>query len=411
MNDTAEPPGPTRLPAFMAALENRNYARLWTGAFLSSLGTWTQDVALAWLIHTRFENPMYLGLRAFAAEAPLIAFMLVGGAAADRFDRRKILLTSQVLQMTFAAALAGLFFTDRLGLGLILLLAFLTGLAQSQSAPTYQAVLTSLVPPKQIPNAVALNSLQFNLSRTIGPVIAGLLLVRAGAGACFALNMVSFFAVILALWSIRIPRMERTGEGLRQSLVEGFRHLLATPLLLLLTAMSAAATFLTFPMVTYLPVFADDVLKTGASGYSLLLSSFGVGAIGGALATAQRGHVPGRGRLLLRAWMVYGVCTLGALLCGRQWMAMVLIALSGASLVTASSTLISLVQENVPDRLRGRILSIWGVAFRGGMPLGSLAAGVLVQWYGVVAALASFTIVLLALGIVLYWRAERLRTL
>jgi len=181
------------------------YRRLWIGAFLSSLGSWTQDVALSWLIHTRFADPSLLGLRAFAAEVPLLTFMLVGGAMADRFDRRRILLTSQVLQLLCAATLGILFAFDRLGIGAILLVAFLTGLAQSQSAPTYQAVITSLVPRPAIPSAVALNSLQFNLSRAIGPVIAGLLLARAGTGACFAANAVSFLAVIVALLGLTLP--------------------------------------------------------------------------------------------------------------------------------------------------------------------------------------------------------------
>src|SRR5262249_11501322 len=134
------------LPGFLSAFGYRNFRRLWTGAFLSSVGTWTQDVALAWFIHTELKNPIYLGLQNFAGNAPLLAFMLVGGAAADRVDRRRILLASNVLQMSFATALGVLFVFDRLTLGAILSLAFLTGLAQSQSAPTYQAVLTSLVP-------------------------------------------------------------------------------------------------------------------------------------------------------------------------------------------------------------------------------------------------------------------------
>jgi MFS family permease len=166
---------PSRVPGFLSAFAFRSFRLLWIGAFLSSIGTWTQDVALSWLIHTRIGDPFYLGLRTFAAELPLIAFMLVGGAVADRVDRRRILLSSQLFQMSMAMALGILFFLDRLGIAAILIIAFLTGLAQSQSAPTYQATLTSLVPPDKIPNAVALNSLQFNLSRAIGPVIAGLL--------------------------------------------------------------------------------------------------------------------------------------------------------------------------------------------------------------------------------------------
>ena len=208
----------------MAAFEVPAFRALWGGAFLSSLGTWIQDVGLAWLVHTQYENPLYLGLRSVAAEAPLIAFMLVGGAAADRWDRRKILLVSQVLQMTFAAALGVLFVTGRLSFPLILLFAFLTGLAQSQSAPTYQATLTTLVPSRQIPNAVALNSLQFNLSRTIGPVIGGLLLTAAGVGACFAANAISFAAIIAALWRLDIPSPNDARAGWRASVLAGFRH-------------------------------------------------------------------------------------------------------------------------------------------------------------------------------------------
>src|SRR5216683_5397820 len=193
------------LPAFLAAFAYRNFRLLWTGAFLSSVGTWTQDVALAWLIHTRLHDPFYLGLRAFASDAPLLAFMLLGGAVADRVDRRRILLTSQVLQMLYAVLLGLLYWWGRLGIVAILLIAALTGLTQSQSAPTYQAVITSLVPPRQIPNAVALNSLQFNLSRAIGPAIAGLILANWGTGPCFAVNAVSFLAVIVALWRIELP--------------------------------------------------------------------------------------------------------------------------------------------------------------------------------------------------------------
>ena len=295
-----------RLPGFLSAFGFRNYRLLWTGAFLSSIGTWTQDVALSWLIHTRLGDPFYLGLRAFAADAPLIAFMLLGGAVADRFDRRRILLVSNGLQMTFTAALLALYLLGQLGIAAILAVAFLTGLAQSQSAPTYQAVITSLVPPREIPKAVALNSLQFNLSRFIGPAIAGLLLARGGTSTCLAVNVVSFVAVIVALARIDFPPATPSAvkETLARSLKGGFTQMRTSPLLALLTALGAAGSFLGFPLITYLPVIAGDLLGTGAAGYSLLLSSFGAGAIVGALFTAHRGHVPGRGRALLAAFMV-----------------------------------------------------------------------------------------------------------
>jgi predicted MFS family arabinose efflux permease len=407
-------PGGRRLPlpGFLSGFAYRNFRLLWTGAFLSSIGTWTQDVALAWLIHVRFVDPFYLGLRAFASDAPLITFMLVGGAVADRVDRRRILLTSQILQMLFAATLGVLYALGRLGIVPILLIAFLTGLAQSQSAPTYQAVLTSLVPPQQIPNAVALNSLQFNLSRAVGPVIAGVILARWGTGPCFAVNAVSFLAVIIALWRIELPppapaKRETLGESLRT----GLRHVRESPVLSVLTALGLTGSLFAFPLLTYLPVIAGDVLKTGAPGYSLLLSSFGAGAIGGAIATAQRGHVPGRGRLMLATLALYGVAALAAVLCGRQPLAMALLFVAAWSLVTAFSTLNSLVQENAPDALRGRVLSIYGLAFRGGMPLGSLIAGVLVRLLGAPAVLGSFSGVLALVSVAVYVRNGRLRAM
>jgi predicted MFS family arabinose efflux permease len=356
-------------------------------------------------------DPFYLGLRAFAAEAPLLAFMLVGGAVADRVDRRRILLTSQSLQMTFAAALLALHATGRLGIEAILAIAFLTGLAQSQSAPTYQAVITSLVPVRQIANAVALNSLQFNLSRAIGPVLAGLLLARAGTGACLAVNAVSYLAVIAALWRIDLPAAPRPTETLARSLGAGLRHVRENRLLALLTALGAAGSFLGFPLLTYLPVVAGGVLETGAAGYSLLLSSFGLGAIGGALTTAHRGRFSGRGRTLALAFGTFGAATLGAVLSGAQPLTMALLLVSGWSLVTAFSTLNSLVQENAQDALRGRILSIYGLAFRGGMPLGSLLAGALVRGLGVPAVIGGFAVGLGVLAGAAYLRSPRLRAL
>jgi predicted MFS family arabinose efflux permease len=396
----------------LAAFAFRSFRLLWIGAFLSSIGTWTQDVALSWLIHTRIGDPFYLGLRTFAAELPLITFMLVGGAVADRVDRRWILLSSQLFQMSMAMALGILYYYDRLGIAAILVIAFLTGLAQSQSAPTYQATLTSLVPPDTIPNAVALNSLQFNLSRAIGPVIAGLLLAKVGTGACFAANALSFVAVIVAIWRIELPPIaSATKESLGQSLKAGIRHVRESPILSILTLLGAVGSVLAFPLITFLPVIAGDVLKTGAAGYSLLLTSLGVGAIAGAVTTAQRGSTAGRGRLMLVAFMAYGIATLGAVLVGRQWPAMALLVAAGFCLTTAFSTLNSLVQEHAPNALRGRVLSIFGLAFRGGMPLGSLAAGALVKVFGAPAVMGTFAGVLFLVAAISRLRNERLRTL
>jgi MFS family permease len=397
---------------FLAPFRYRAFRLLWTGAFLSSIGTWTQDVALSWLIHTRFLDPRYLGFRSFAADAPLLAFMLVGGAAADRVDRRRILLTSQLVQMAAAAALGVLYASGRLGVVPILLLAFLAGLAQSQSAPTYQAVITTLVPAQQIPNAVALNSFQFNLSRVIGPAFAGALLYYTSAGWCFSANAVSFLAVIVALWRIEIPSPRSGGsESLRESLMVGFRHVRGSPVLRALMALAGLASFLAFPLITYLPVIATDVLRAEAAGYSLLLLSFGVGAIVGAVVTAHRGQVAGRGRVMLAALTAYGAAVLLAVYSPWRALTLLLLAVAGFFLVCGFSIVNSLVQENAPETLRGRIVSIYGLAFRGGMPLGSVSAGFLVKLLGAPATLGGFSVLLALITATVYVRGGRLRSL
>jgi predicted MFS family arabinose efflux permease len=297
--------------------------------------------------------------------------------------------------MSMAAALALLYAFDLLGIGPILVIAFLTGLAQSQSAPTYQAVLPSLVSRERIPSAVALNALQFNLSRAIGPAVAGLVIAHAGTGVCFVVNALSFLAVLFALWRIDLPPLPaRLEESLSASLKAGIRHVSSSPTLSALTLLGAVGSFLAFPLITYLPVIAGDVLRTDARGYSLLLSSLGVGAILGALTTAQRGHVPGRGRLLLTSFVAYGASTLIAVLSRWQSLSMVFLFVAGFCLTTAFSTLNTLVQENAPEGMRGRVLSIFGLAFRGGNPFGSLVAGGLVKELGAPLVIGVFAVTL-----------------
>ncbi len=403
---------PTRLPGFLAGFSYRGFRLLWTGAFLSSVGTWTQDVALSWIIHTRFHDPFYLGLRTFAQQAPLLALMLVGGAIADRVDRRRILLSSQLFQMLMAVTLGVLYATDRLGMTAIVVIALATGLMQSQSAPTYQAVITSLVPRERIANAVALNSLQFNLSRAIGPVIAGLLLAGIGAGACFTANALSFTAVIAALYWLELPPPLVTArESLGRSLEAGLAHVAGAPSLREAVLLGFGASFLAFPLITYLPVIAGNVLGTGASGYSMLLTSLGLGAIVGAIATAHRGHVPGRGRTMLVSFVLFGAITTGAVLSRWQWLSMALLVGSGFFMTAAFSILNSLVQEMAPDALRGRVLSIFGLAFRGGGPTGSLVAGALVRRAGAPPIMAAFSALLLVISLTLLARSGRLREL
>jgi predicted MFS family arabinose efflux permease len=239
-------------------------------------------------------------------------------------------------------------------------------------------------------------------------MVAGLLLAHAGTGYCFAANALSFTGVILALWTIEFPPpFAPGGQSLRESLVAGVRHVFAAPALGGATRLAAAASFLAFPLITYLPVIAGDVLRTGAAGYSLLLTAVGIGAIAGAVSTAHRGRVPGRGRLMLVAFAAFGAFTVGAALSTWQLLSMALLVGSGFTLTTAFSTLNSLVQELAPDELRGRVMSVFGLAFRGGGPLGSLVAGIFVRRVGAPPVMAVYAAALLLVaGLLLARRSE-----
>ena len=250
-------------------------------------------MALSWVIHTELRNPAYLGWRQFASELPLVTFMLLGGVLADRFNKKTILMASQIVQLALALVLAALYFAGHLSIWAVVIVGFFTGLAQSQSAPTYQAFLTSIVPRDVIPRAVAMNSLQFNLSRSIGPPIAAALLVALGAAWCFVVNAFSFVAVIVALLLIRIPAMAasvRAPQGVASSLKEGLAYVRKAPDIAMIVGLAGALSFFVFPLTTFLPVVADEVLGSGAGGYSILLSAIGLGAIVGAIGTAPRGR-------------------------------------------------------------------------------------------------------------------------
>ena len=366
------------------------------------------------MIHTEFKNPAYLGWRQFASELPLVTFMLIGGVLADRFNKKSILMASQLVQMTLALVLAGLYFTGHLTIWAVVIVGFITGLAQSQSAPTYQAFLTSVVPRDVIPRAVAMNSLQFNLSRSIGPPIAAALLVVLGAAWCFVINAFSFGAIMIALLMIRMPAMvagTRPAQGVASSLREGLAYVRKSPDIAMIVGLAGALSFFVFPLTTFLPVVADEVLGTGAGGYSMLLSAIGLGAIVGAIGTAHRGRFEGRGRFVLLCFVVGPLLAAGAVLCGNQWLASVLLFGYGIVQVSGSSTLNGLVQELAPEEMRGRIVSLFGLTFRGGAPLGALLLGYSVTWFGPAVALSVSLIGMSVLCGLLLYASPRFRAL
>jgi MFS family permease len=361
-----------------AALTYRDFRVLWLGAATSSIGTWMQKVAQNWLVLTLAgsSSAFYLGLDSFLGELPILLFTLIGGVVADRYDRRRLLLTSQYVQMSTAFTLAALVYFDVIRIWHVLLLSAVTGTAQAFGGPAHQSLMPLLIDKKDLPNAVALNSIQFNLARVIGPLLAGAALAAFGMVACFGLNGLSFLAVIAALLALRVRHIPvASGQRMRDELKGGLRYVRHQQALINLTVIGFATTFLGLPLLTFLPLFAENVFKGGVAQYTHLMAFAGAGAVIGALIAAWLGEFPHMGRALLVIQFAFGAMIVAVAASRLLWISEIVLFLAGSLMVMTTAMTMSLVQLNAPNEMRGRVMSIYMVAFRGGMPLGSLVSG------------------------------------
>ena len=361
------------------AFTYRAFRNVWTAAFTSAVGTWMQRFAQQWLIFDLTKSvptaaAFYLGVDAFAGNVPLLLFTLLGGVVADRYDRRYLLMGSQILQMFCAVTLTALVWTDTVTIPYILSLSFIAGTAQAFGGPSFQSLIPSLVPRKTLPNAIALNSIQFNLAQSIGPLIGGLVLATLGLVGCFGLNGLSFLVVVAALAYVSIPAPTRTDrKPVIEELKGGLRYVGQGGALLSLTVLAIATTSLGLPIRAFLPVFASD-----PDTLSQMMAAIGTGAVVGALIVAWLGTFNKMGFTLLSVLIVFGGLIATFALVPVGVISYILLFFVGAALLIVFSLTASLVQLTVPDELRGRVMSIYLMAFRGGMPLGSLVSGYVV---------------------------------
>jgi MFS family permease len=369
----------------MAALAYRDFRLLWFGALTSSIGTWMQKVAQAWLIVTLTgtASAFFLGLDSFLGELPILLFILIGGVIADRYNRRRLMLMSQFVQMTAAFMLAALVGTGVVRVWHILVLSALTGFAQAFGGPAYQSLIPLLVEKQHLPNAVALNSIQFNLARVIGPLIAGAALAAFGMVACFGLNGLSFLVVIAAILALRVEHAPKpTTSRIRDQLQSGVRYVRNQPQLVMLTFIGFVTAFLGFPVLTFLPVIVKDVFNQDVGLYTRLMTFAGAGAVLGALVVAWIGKHRHMGLMLLMLQGMFGLFVIALSFSRVIVLTEVLLFVAWFLLVMCMSLTTSLVQLLAPAELRGRVVSIYMVAFRGGSPIGGLVAGWLVTLLG-----------------------------
>lgn len=381
------------------AFQYRDFRLLWFGACTSSIGTWMQEIAQNWLVLEITNSPFLLGLDAFLGDIPIFLFSLVGGVIADRMDRRILLLASQLVQMVSALTLAALIATHHIQIWHILLSSFVVGTAQSFGGPAYSALVPSLVEKEDLPNAIALNSIQFNLARVIGPVLGGFALKYAGSAWCFGLNSLSFLAVIVSLLNLHINfTPPRTADSILTGMKQGMGFIRKQGAMETLIAIAFCMTALAIPMITFLPVFAKNVFHQNEMTYTLFLAFSGVGSVTGALAVASLGNVANKGRIALSMIIALGAGITAFSLSTSVVLSCILLFCSGAVLMCAFAMISSLVQLITPNDMRGRVMSVYNVAFRGGMPFGSVTTGWLVPIFTAPAVLSVNGLVLLLLG-------------
>jgi len=348
-----------------------------------------QIVAQGWLIYRLSHSARLLALDQFLGGIPIFLFSLVGGVFADRVERRKILLGSQYVQLASAATLTILVVTGVVHVWQILCLSFVSGFAQAFGGPAYQALIPNLVEREDMPNAIALNSIQFNLAVTVGPALAGQVLAKYGEAWCFGLNTVSFIAPIIAL-SIITTRFlpQKTTDSMLRSLKEGIAFVRRQDAMESLIVLAFLMTFLSMPLRTYFPVFVKDIFHRGPTTFGYLLTVMGVGSILGSLTIAGLGNIRHKGRLALTMLVCLGTSITVFAVSRILPLSFVMLALVGFSMMGVFATVSSLVQLIVTEEMRGRVMSVYNCAFRGGMPMGNLASQWLIPMFSVPFVLA-----------------------
>ena len=408
----------TRRSGMFRALSHRDFRLFWTGAFLSNVGTWMQAVAQGWLVLQLTNSPFWLGLDAFMATAPAFVFTLLGGVFADLIDRRRLLIYTQVIAGLAALALATLVATNLVDRWMVLGFSFVTGCCMALASPSYLAMTYDLVGREDLANAIAMNSTQFQLSRVIGPALAGVAFRVFGLAGCFYANGLSFIAVVAALWKVRPPKRANTPahsvkdrRALWHDLVEGFRYVRNRPRVLSLLLLCSINSLFGAPYFTLVPIYARDIFHLAETGLALMMGTAGAGAFCSALLVAYLGDFRRKGWFVLGGSIAFGLCIMGFALSSRLPLSLLFLFGLGFALVVALAISNTLLQKLVTDQMRGRVMSMFLLSFVGTMPIGNIVAGTASNHFGPQRTLAvgGFIITIVATGVSIF--NKRLREL
>jgi MFS family permease len=409
VNTTQPATEPRRLAAMFRSFRHRDFAVFWSGNLLSNIGTWMQNLALGWLILEMTNSPFLLGLNGFLSMAPTLVFALLGGAIADRLNRRRLMLATQTSMMGLALTLAVLTSSRLISIAEILTISFLTGLATALNHPAYQSLVPDLVEREDLVNAVALNSAQFNISRAVGPTLAGLALGSLGAAVCFYLNSLSFLALIIALLVIKIPA-RHLGEGptVWRAIIDGLHFARRHRVVIMLLSIPAVLSFFGLPFIVLMPAYVRDVLGMDATGLGYLMGGAGLGAVISALTLAAQANIRLRGKYILVCAAAFSIALVMLAFANSFAWAFLFLAVIGATMVGALALTNSSLQWLSPPELRGRIMSMYVTAVLGMAPLGNLLGGAVAEVWGVRAVLGLGGAVCLAYFLTLLFLLPRL---
>lgn len=369
-------------PTF-ASLRHRNFRLFYTGQLISLTGSWMQALAFSWLVLVLTDSSFYLGLVGALQTLPVLLFSFLGGVVADHTSKLRLLFITQAALMILALVLGVLVLEGLISISLLCMLVFLSGTVMAFDIPVRQAFIVDLVGRPDLPNAIALNSTLFNFTRVMGPAVGGLFIAWVGMANCFFLNAVSFLAVLVALFMINLPPAQpATWTPFRRAWRQVLDHLLERRELKLVLYIMTAIAILAMPYFVLLPILARDVLGVGPKGFGLLSSGSGLGAFLGGLTLARRLTRRPPMPSMIGGLGVFLSGLMGLGLCGNYYLALVFIFMAGFGMVTLLSTGNSILQMNVPDELRGRIMSLFGLIVMGLAPVGSLIYGIVAHYLG-----------------------------
>jgi MFS family permease len=395
-------------------LRHRNFRLFWTGQTLSLIGTWMQTMARGWLALELSNSALLVGLVASASSLPVLLFSLHGGVVADRMDRLKMVRICQILLSLEAGALWWFTASGHITIAWLIALAVANGLISAFEIPARQALVIDLVDRSELSGAIALNSSGFNLARVVGPGIGAVTIAKAGLAACFGLNSLSYIAVLIGLFMMKLP--PRAEPVVAANPLEGIKELLRymrdTPSVNALMKVVTVFSVLGIPYLTLMPVVARKVLGLGAGGYGLLLACVGTGGLLGALGLAALGDRFPRGKLLAAASILYAALLIAFSFSRVTWLACAILLVTGFAMIVNNALCNALLQHLVPDQLRGRLMSAYSLVVVGiSQVFGSFFAGSLAESFGVTVAIGGTAAVMLLYAWYAFLRRSELRTL